>query len=135
MSKTQGFDELLKERIDEIDVREIVQQIVRGLISDDVKRLIVKVTEASIEKIIETEIEIVMKKGVSTDDGWGKKFSYGSFEELFKTEFGRRINGQYDIQRQIERWVKEKSEQMFKDKQAEVVKKVTDELLIASTKK
>ena len=100
------IEDLIKGQIEQLDIRELVQQEIRRLVSDDVKREITKTTKEEVQKIIKTEVEICMGKPVQTDDGWGKKETYTSFEELFKKHFKESLNSTYEVKKTIDRHVK-----------------------------
>ena len=115
------IEELIKEQIEQLDIKSMVQYEIKKLISDDVKREITKVTKEEIQRIIKTEIEICMSKGIQTDDGWGKKESYTSFEELFKKHFKAALDSTYEMKRTIENHVKQKTETLVKEQTRQIV--------------
>jgi sigma54-dependent transcription regulator len=115
-----NIEELIKEQIMNIDVREMVQSEVRRLISDELKREIAKTTKERITAIIDTEIDIVMSKPVQTDDGWGKKESFQSFEDMFKTHFQKALNDSYGIKTLIGKHVKDECDRLVKQKTKEI---------------
>jgi paraquat-inducible protein B len=114
-------EDLIKEQIEQLDIKELVQQEIRRLISDDVKREITKTTKEEIQRIIKTEVEICMSKGVQTDDGWGKKETYSSFEELFKKHFKSALDSTYEVKKTVERHVKDECEKLVKANTQQIV--------------
>jgi hypothetical protein len=122
------IEDLIKEQIQNIDINGLVKDEVRRLVSDDIKRELVKITKDQITKIIETEIDICMSKGVQTDDGWGKKNTYPSFEDMFKKTFAERLNASYDMKSTIERHIKDKVDLMVKAETKQLVDALTKTL-------
>lgn len=115
------IEDLIKEQIEQLDIKELVQNEIRRLVSDDVKREITKATKEEVQRIITTEVEIQMSKGVKTDDGWGKKESYNSFEEMFKKYFAEALNGKYEIQRIVKEHITNETKKLVDAKTAEIV--------------
>ena len=119
--KTMTIDELIKDQIEQLDIKSMVQYEIKKLISDDVKREITKITKEEIQRIIKTEIEICMSKGVQTDDGWGKRENYTSFEELFKKHFKTALDSTYEVKKTIENHVKQTTETLVKEQTKQIV--------------
>lgn len=115
------IEDLIKDQIEQLDIKELVLIEIRRLISDDVKREITKTTKEEILRIIKTEVEIQMSKGVKTDDGWGKKESYSSFEEMFKKFFSESLNNKYEIQKVVQEYVKTETKKLVDQKTTEIV--------------
>lgn len=115
------IEDLIKEQIENLDVKNLVQIEIRKLISDDVKREITKSVKDGVKNIIDTEIEICMSKEILTDDGWGKKESYTSFEELFKKQFRAALDSSYEMKRTIENHVKSKTESLVKEQSKQII--------------
>ena len=115
------IEELIKDQIEQLDIKSMVQYEIKKLISDDVKRGITKVTKEEIQRIIKTEIEICMSKGVQTDDGWGKKENYTSFEEFFKKHFKTALDSTYEVKKTIENHVKQTTATLVKEQTKQIV--------------
>lgn len=99
----------------QIDISEIVKNEVRSQISSDIKRELKKAVEKKVDSIIDTEIEIALEEPVTTDDGWGSRKSYPHFSDLFKKVFKEKMASQWDIKRSIEKMVKEKVDEIYKN--------------------
>ena len=123
------IEEYIMREIREIDITQIVREEVRKQISGDIAREIAKSVRSGIDQIINTEIEIVLSKGVETDDGWGKKVQYKSFEDLFKEEFQKKLNSNYEMKKMLEKAVQDHVAMLFRQSYDEVSKKVVDGLL------
>ena len=136
MGKKMDIETLVKEQIENMNLDNIVAEQVRKIISEPLRRTIEKYTAERIKELIDIEIQAVLSKPVNTDDGWGKRRIYTTFEELYKQTFAEAINNKYEIQRNIEQWVKNSVSALFKSNADAVLKKVTEELskVIATTK-
>jgi hypothetical protein len=123
------IEDLIRGQIEQFDIKELVQIEIRRLISDDVKREITKSTKDEVQKIIRTEVEIVMSKGVQTDDGWGKRESYTSFEQMFKKYFAEALNTRYEIQSIVKKHITEETKRLVELKTEEIVNALRTQLL------
>jgi len=124
-----NIEELIKDQIAEIDIRSSVNSVVRQMVEPEVKQKIKKLTDKRVTEIIDLEIQEIMSKGVETDDGWGKKAKYPSFEELFKTEFRKRIDSTYEVKRLIDESIKKQVEDLFRANGQTIAKKFAEELI------
>ena len=122
------IEDIVKEKLNEIDLNDIVADEVRQIISEPLRRKIAEYTAERIKALIDVEIEIAINKPVKTDDGWGKRKEYANFEELYKQIFAEKINGAYEIKRTIENTVKARVDELFKANAQVVIKKIADEL-------
>jgi len=120
--------EILKNKIEEIDLDVIVRGEIKELISYDVKESIRSIVKKEIEDIIHEEIKSVMKKPIKTDDGWGNKNEYPDFESLFKSEFANRLNRTWEMKSTIEKAVKDRVSALFNANLTEVVQKFVDSI-------
>jgi flagellar motor switch protein FliG len=123
------LEQILEERIAEIDVKSIVKDEVRRQVSDDVRRKIRDCVSEKVSEMIKTEFEIQMKKPVQTDDGWGKRETYKTFEDLFRQKFVEKMNNTYEVKREIEKYVSASVNALFKESYKDVVQKVATEML------
>lgn len=122
------LEDIVKEKLNEIDLSDIVAQEVRTIISEPLRREIAKYTAERIKALIDVEIEIALTKPVKTDDGWGKKKEYANFEELYKQAFAEKINGAYEVKSTIEKTVKARVDELFKTNAQVVINKIAAEL-------
>lgn len=118
--------EILKEKIEEIEIQDIVRNEIKSLISNDVRNAIRDSVRKEVDEIIHEEIKTVLKKPIQTDDGWGKKVSYPSFEELFKAEFAIRMENNWDMKKAIDSAVKERVSLIMNQNMEEIIKKFVD---------
>jgi flagellar hook-basal body complex protein FliE len=124
-----NIEEYIKKQIEDIDLHDVVRELIRQLISDDVKRQIRDTSMEEVKRIVKTEVEIVLSKGVQTDDGWGKKESYTSFEEMFKKHFKEAINNHYEVRRTIEDYTKQQVKKLVDDKTKDIVEALKKALI------
>jgi hypothetical protein len=123
------LQEVILQKVNELNIEEMVKEIIKEQLSHDVRREINRQVESKVSKLIEVEFDIQMKQPVKTDDGWGKKETYSSFEELFKTHFRKAMDSTYEVKNQIGRIVKEKTEAMVKEYSTAICKKVAEEII------
>ena len=116
----------MKEQLKSIDIGEYVRSEIRKQISAEVKREIARAVRDQITSMIQTEIDIVLSNPVETNDGWGTKNRYGSFEELYKKELHAKITKSYDMKRAIEAQVKIHVERLYQSTRQEAIGKVVE---------
>ena len=122
------IEKLIEKQIAGIDYEYLVRDEIRRSLTGDIKREIHSVIKNRVEELINLEIDIVLSGKVFTDDGWGKKGQYDSFETLFKSVFHEKLNSSWDMKRLLENKVKERVSALFENKKAEAVEKVVDEM-------
>ena len=113
--------ESIESKLDEIDFTYEFHNVIRQKLEEK--------AEEYVNKRLKEEIEKVMKEPVHTNDGWGHRSDYESFEDLFKQTFSERMNRDWDIRRTIERTVEEKTDQLLKNKTKAVTEKIQDMIL------
>ena len=124
------IDKYLKEQLEQVEITNLVIAEIKNLISTDIRKQITKAVRDQIDILIKDEIDIYLSGPVDTDDGWGKKVYYESFEMLFKKEFNERIKATYDVKRIIEKRVSEQVKSLFTDRYEEVIDKIVSGLTI-----
>lgn len=129
MKKIEGLGDIINEQLREIDIKSLVEQEIRNAINSEIRQELLRAVRTKTEKIIDTEIEICLEEPINTDDGWGKKASYSSFKELFKTVFSEKLNGNWEMKNMIERHIKERVNKLVSENQIAITKKIADELL------
>jgi hypothetical protein len=125
------LEEIVAQKIEEIDVNEMVSAIIKNLISDNVKREIDRQVKEKVSNLITVEFDIQMKKPIVTNDGWGKKETYASFEELFKKHFRASMDSTWEVQKTIERLVKERVDTMVREYSKQICEKAANEIIAA----
>ena len=123
------LEKLVKEQIANLDIEQMVREEIRKLISEDSKRKIFKMVDEKVKEMIANEITIQLDKPIMTDDGFGRRENYPDFETLFRTAIIKRMNESWEVKRTIENIVKNRVDDLFKNKQKEVAAKMAEELL------
>lgn len=124
-----NIEDLIKQQVEEMDIRGIVKEIIREQITPTAKQEIKEFTKKRVGEMINIEIEEALSKGVSTDDGWGKKESFESFEAMFKIEFKRRLSEEYSIKRTIQGVIEQKVKTLFNEKTKEIQDEIANKYL------
>ena len=102
----------IENRLDEIDFTSEFKNVIREKLE--------KKAEEYVDKRIKEEIEKVMKESVHTNDGWGRRRDYDTFEDLFKQTFSEKMSKNWEITRTIEKTVEERINNLLKNKTKEV---------------
>jgi len=123
-----NLEEILKNQIENLDIESLVRYEVQNLVSSTISTEISKITKEELSKIIKSEIAVSMSRGVKTDDGWGKKEEFESFEQLFKTYFTNALNDKYEIQKIIRDYVRTEVTKLVEDKTKDITKALSDSL-------
>ena len=118
----------VKRELENMDLREIVENEVRRVVSNGIGKEIVSKVSLLADQMIAEECRKELDGEVETDDGWGHRKTYSSFEELFRETFKNRMNSSYDVKREIEKLVKERVESLIKQDYNKVLEKIVDEL-------
>lgn len=118
----------VKRELEDLDLKSIVESEVRSVISKGIGKEIVSNVAAVANQMIAEEVRKALDGEVSTDDGWGHRKTYSSFEELFRETFKAQMNSTYDVKREIERLVKERVEALIRRDYNRVLEKITDEI-------
>jgi hypothetical protein len=130
-----NIESLVKERIEDMDLDDMVREAINGLITKQVKDEIVKVVQRECLRMVETEIVKCMEGEVKTNDGWGKKETFESFEILFKKTITEKLKGGWEAEKIIAKKVAERVDSIMKDQYAAVVEKIVNELTGSYLKK
>lgn len=118
----------VKRELEEMDLRGIVESEVRSAISKGIGKEIVSNVAAAAKDMMAEEVRKAIDGEITTDDGWGHRKTYASFEELFKQTFKSQMDAKYEVKREIERLVKERVESLIRQDYNRVLEKITDEI-------
>lgn len=114
------IEKLVKENIEkeisECEIKEMARDTIRELIVSNLKQI----TKEKVDMIIEDEIKRVLSGSIDTDNGWGDKKHFDSFEDFFKIEFSKKMENTWEMQRIIQKTVENKLNELFKKKTKEV---------------
>ena len=130
-----NLEEYLKDALADIDISQIVRQEIVKLVRSEANSEIKRFVKGAIGQIVENEINSILGEPIETDDGWGKKESYQSFEDLFKKEFRAKMNSSWEMKQAIEKHVKARVASLFDDSLKEVVDRIASELVAIGDKK
>lgn len=128
------FNKYIEQQVQEIDIAAMVRQEIREQIGSQFQREYKSAIRNGIDQIIRDEIEVCMREPIKTDDGWGNRTTYSSFEDLFKKEFRERLSKTYEVNRTIEKQVKEYVATLFNNEYKQVVDSIVNGL-VADKKK
>ena len=122
----------IEEQLSAISILDIVNEQVRNLIRDEVikeaKRSIHKAVRDEVDSVIAREVEIMLSGPVHTDDGWGNKQDYDTFEALFKEVFRKKLNESHEMRRTLSRVIEEKVTNAMTKEYTSVTEKLIAEL-------
>lgn len=121
-----NIEDYIQKQLEGIDIQDLVEAEVKRLVSDDIKKAISSTVKAQIDRIVKTEIEIAMSGEVLTNDGWGKKNQYESFEALFKELFKKRLDECWEMKKLIGNAIKERVDSLFKQQEEAIKKSIID---------
>lgn len=122
------IQEYFTKQIENINLEDMVRDAVRNQVKSDICATIKRLTEQEVSEIIKKEVDITLNKPVKTDDGWGKKKDWDSFEQLFKSVFAERLDNSWDMKSLLEKKVKEKVEALIEQNKKEAIDKVVKEI-------
>lgn len=126
------IETLVKQQVthefESLDLRGLVEDVVRAEIQQSVAMSIVQDTRDLAQSMIREEIRRFLDGNVETDDGWGKKASYDSFEDLFRATFKKSMSDQFKVKREIDQQVKARVDSLVKQDFSKVIEKIVDEL-------
>jgi len=123
-----NIEQYIEEQLQNIDIRSIVVQEVRTKISTEIHATIVRLTEQEVTSIIKREIEISLNEPVKTDDGWGNRAEYGSFNVLFRKIFAERLNGCWDMKQMLKKAVEARVTKLYEANKKEAIEKIAKEI-------
>ena len=119
------LEEILKEQIENIDVEQIVKDQVSQAISQRMYSSLENIIKDELRNIIKVEAEKIMFSGpIKTNDGWGKKEEYPSFDEMFKTLFKKSLDSKYEIQSIFNDIATRKINELMKEQKDRIIKSI-----------
>jgi siroheme synthase (precorrin-2 oxidase/ferrochelatase) len=123
-----NIEDLVKKQIKEMDLESMVVEVIKGLISYETKQILVQIIKNKIDVIIEKEIQAVLNSPLETDNGFGDRKYYGSFDEFFKKTFAERLNKSWEMKQTIERSIRDRVDEHVKQNMDSLCKKMAAEL-------
>ena len=117
----------VRRELEAIDLRSIVQAQIIAEIKDVFKQTVAPKCKEVAGARIEAEIEKCLDGEVHTDDGWGKRKQYSSFEDLFKATLKERLDGTWEMKQTITRLVEKRCASLIKQEYDKVCDKALEE--------
>jgi len=110
------------------NIEEIVKNEIRKIIASGVGKEIIASVNSVAKHMIAEEVRKALDGEVKTDDGWGKRESYPSFEELFRKTFKREMESKYEVKKEIEQQVSVRVKSLVQQDYNKVIEKIVDEI-------
>lgn len=121
-------EQQVEKEVQDFNFKEIIQAEVRNIIKNGVGKEIIESVSLVAKHMIAEEVRIALDGEVTTDDGWGKKVTYPSFEGLFRAKFRKEMEEKYEVKKEIERQVAQRVASLIKQDYTKVIEKIVDEL-------
>ena len=122
----------IEEQVKEIDVKEevfaIIHHTVVKIVREDAQNEIKRIMNDEISALINREIAIILAGPVTVNDGWSKRETYPSFEDMFKKLFKERLDKSYDMKSTIQREVQQMAEKLYKKKVGIIKARIVEEI-------
>lgn len=117
--------ENIENQLKDYDFSNQIGEIFRDILRD---KLELKVNKFINEKL-KVEIQNILNGEIDTDDGWGKREHWDSFEAMFKSKFYEKLNNTWRMKEVIGKIVEERLDKLFKEKTKEMTEKIQDMVL------
>ena len=118
----------IEQKLESIDIEHVVCEEIREQIRGEIATEIRKAIATEAQAIIGNEIHKALSKEVNTDDGWGKKEHFDSFEDLFKSVLNERMNAKWDMHKIIKTEVTNRVDALMSKNMNDVVKKIAENI-------
>ena len=118
--------ENIESRLADFDYSVVISDFVRKIARDKIESIV----NIKINEIIDNEIKNVLAGEIDTDNGWGDRKHYNSFEDLFKLTFNEKLNSTWEIKRVIEKTIQDNVDKLIKNKAKELTTKIQDLVLV-----
>lgn len=123
-----NIEQYIEDQLQNVDIKSIVVNEVKNQVGKEIFAAIKRLTEQEITTIIKKEIEIALTQPVSTDDGWGKKEKFDSFDTMFRKVFAEKLNNSYEIKGTIKKMVEEKVSKLYEQNKKEAIERVVSSI-------
>lgn len=124
-----NIDQLIKERIEELDIERLARDVLRDMISRELFTEIRQVLRNKADELVEQEIADFLGRPVETNNGWGDRAQYESFEEMFRHVLHKHVGDSYSVKRKAEKYVQEVVSELMKGKEETVSRAIVQMLL------
>ena len=108
------LEELVRERMDDLDISEMVESEIRKLIAQEATKSIHAIMEKKIDKILTDAIAAEMDRPVVTNDGWGKVEKFTNFEACFRQTFAKKLAETWQVHQVIQKQVDTRIDELMK---------------------
>lgn len=116
--------DLIHERVDAIDIDELVKLEVRRVVASTVTRLVTQkilaITDEVAKGMVVDEINSILGSEVMVDDGWGHRAKYDTFDDLFKESLKKAAFDSYKVKQITNDVVKRMSQEYVQEKAKEI---------------
>lgn len=119
----------IKEKLKDIDLVGIVREEIAIIVGKESSGFIKQYIKEKCNNLVDKNIEVILSEGIETDDGWGEKKKFLSFNDLFKQELKKRMKDSYEFNRVVERKVSEKITALMNKEYTAVVDKIISALI------
>lgn len=121
-------ERLVSAELREVDIGYMVREVVSSFITSEVRKQISVVVSEQAESLVAAQLSALLDGEVTTDDGWGKRKHYESFDALFKETLHNNLNNSYEVKKTIDKQVSSRVDALIKQDLNAVVEKIVDEL-------
>ena len=135
MDMESVVEKYVEKSLQEMDIESIITEKVRQMISEGSGKIIVARVSDAANEMMDKEIRRMIDSGVHTDNGWGDRKTYESFEDLFRDKFKSAITDNYKTQGKIARLVKERVDSLMQQDLDKAIEKVVDAITKSKLKK
>lgn len=118
--------ENIESRLVDFDYSTVISDFVSEIARDKINSIV----NIKINEIIDNEIKNILAGEIDTDNGWGDRKHYNSFEDLFKLTFNEKLNSTWEIKRVIEKTIQDHVDKLIKNKTKELTTKIQDLVLV-----
>lgn len=123
-----NITDFIKQHLAELDLCSMVQAEIRAIIYEDVKKEVDRYVKEEGQRLIAEAISEYLSQPVETNDGYGRKEVFPSFDDMFKKHFREKMNSTWEVKSTIEKHVKEHVSKLVNARYNEVIEKVVASL-------
>lgn len=118
----------VKAEVESLDIQDMVAGFVQGFIAQSAGKEIIAIVREEAKKLVGSEVAKCLAGPVSTNDGWGEKKHYDSFEDLFRSTLRSALNSKHDVHREIKKLVEARVSALIKNDYNKILEKMVDDL-------
>ncbi|MFA5387728.1 MAG: hypothetical protein WC322_05100 [Candidatus Paceibacterota bacterium] len=114
--------------LEEMDLKGLIESVLANEISRIAKKELIDQVRDAATKLVSEQIRVILDGPINTDDGWGVRENYPSFEDLFKKHLAKAMNEKWEVKREIEKQVSSRIDSLIKQDYQKVIGKIVDEI-------